>query len=237
MKFIPPSRKATAFNCPHCQVLTTQYWYRVGAAEFPDGETPESSHTLVSRLIADRVVISPGGSEHGAVPVHNIHLSKCMECKEVTVWVRDTIAHPSTGPAPLPNPDLSEDIRRDYNEASTILDLSPRGAAALVRLCIQKLCKELGQPGKNINDDIATLVKAGLDSRIQKALDVVRVIGNNAVHPGSFDRDDRATAESLFRLLNLIADKTISEQKHVDEVYATLPPNALAAIEARDRKG
>lgn len=91
--------------------------------------------------------------------------------------------------------------------------------------------------GSNINDDIAALVKAGLNTRIQKALDAVRVIGNNAVHPGSIDlRDDRATAESLFRLLNLIAEKMISEPKHVDEVYAKLPPSALAAIEARDRK-
>lgn len=65
----------------------------------------------------------------------------------------------------------------------------------------------------------------------------MRVIGNNAVHPGSIDlRDDRATAENLFRLLNLIAEKMISEPKHVDEVYAALPPNALAAIEARDKK-
>jgi hypothetical protein len=160
-----------------------------------------------------------------------------MECDEVTVWVRNKIVHPVMGPAPLPNPDLSKEIRETYNEASAILDLSPRGAAALVRLCIQKLCKELGQSGKNINDDIAALVRGGLGARIQKALDVVRVIGNNAVHPGSIDlRDDRATAESLFNLLNLIAEKMISEPKHVDEVYANLPPNALAAIEARDKK-
>lgn len=66
----------------------------------------------------------------------------------------------------------------------------------------------------------------------------VRVIDNNAVHPGSIDlRDDRATAESLFRLLNLISENMISEPKHVDKIYATLPPNVLAAIETRDKKG
>jgi hypothetical protein len=133
------------------------------------------------------------------------------------------------------NPDLPEDVRRDYDEASTILDLSPRGAAALIRLGIQKLCKELGQPGKNINADIKALVAGGLDPRVQRALDAVRVIGNNAVHPGQIDlRDDRATAESLFRLMNLIAEKMISEPKHVDEVYAALPEDARAAIEKRD---
>ena len=88
-------------------------------------------------------------------------------------------------------------------ESRTILDLSPRGAAALLRLCIQKLCKQLGQPGKNINDDIAALVKAGLDPKIQKALDIVRVIGNECVHPGTMDlRDDREIAAKLFVLVN-----------------------------------
>ncbi|MBY3067067.1 DUF4145 domain-containing protein [Rhizobium laguerreae] len=144
---------------------------------------------------------------------------------------------PELGEGPPPNADLPEDILRDYREASTILDLSPRGAAALMRLCIQKLCKHLGQPGENINADIKALVADGLDIRVQKALDAVRVIGNNAVHPGSMDlRDDRPTAESLFRLLNLIAEKTISEPKHVDEVYGLLPESARAAILARDGK-
>ena len=90
---------------------------------------------------------------------------------------------------------------------------------------------------KTINADIKELVAGGLDPRVQKALDAVRVIGNNAVHPGQIDlRDDRATAESLFGLLNLIAEKMISEPKHVDQIYASLPAGALEAIDKRDAK-
>ncbi|MBC2806566.1 DUF4145 domain-containing protein [Rhizobium ruizarguesonis] len=145
--------------------------------------------------------------------------------------------YPVAGEAPPPNPDLPEEIKADYLEASSILHLSPRGAAALVRLCIQKLCIHLQQPGKNINNDIKALVAAGLDERVQKALDAVRVIGNNAVHPGKIDiGDDLGMAQSLFRLLNLVAEKMISEPKHVDEVYALLPPTALAQIAERDKK-
>ena len=40
--------------------------------------------------------------------------------------------------------DRMKDVREDYDEASTIIDLSPRGAAALLRLAIQKLCARVG---------------------------------------------------------------------------------------------
>ncbi|KAF0864720.1 DUF4145 domain-containing protein [Pseudomonas sp. LD120] len=132
---------------------------------------------------------------------------------------------------------MPKDIRLDYEEASSILDKSPRGAAALLRLAIQKLCKELGQPGKNINDDIKSLVAAGLSSMVQQALDTVRVIGNSAVHPGQIDlKDDRQTAESLFMLVNLIVEKMISEPKHVKAMFDSLPGNLIQGIKDRDKK-
>ena len=115
--------------------------------------------------------------------VYSVFISRCYNCKDIALWIHDRMVYPQRGEAPPANPDMTEDIRRDYDEASTILDLSPRGAAALIRLGIQKLCKELGQAGKNINDDIGALVKDGLDVRVQQALDAVRVIGNSAVHP------------------------------------------------------
>jgi hypothetical protein len=169
--------------------------------------------------------------------VRNVNISQCYNCNKISIWIYDALVYPRKGEAPPANPDLPDEIRVDYEEASSILDVSPRGAAAIVRLCIQKLCKHLGQPGENINADIKALVAGGLDPRIQKALDAVRVIGNNAVHPGTMDlKDDRSTAESLFRLLNIITEKLISEPKHVDEVYALLPESARAAIEARDKR-
>jgi hypothetical protein len=66
---------------------------------------------------------------------------------------------------------------------------------------------------------------------------VVRVIGNNAVHPGQIDlRDDRTTAETLFGLVNLICEKMITEPKHVEAVYERLPESDRKAIEQRDTR-
>jgi hypothetical protein len=144
---------------------------------------------------------------------------------------------PSSGSAPLPNPDLPEDITKDYEEARTILTSSPRGAAALLRLSIQKLCKHLGEKGENINEDIKNLVAKGLNPKIQKSLDIVRVIGNDAVHPGKIDlSDDVDTATKLFILVNLITEVMITQPKEVDNLFDSLPEDKKKGIEQRDKK-
>ncbi len=142
---------------------------------------------------------------------------------------------PVTGGAEPPNRDLGEEIIRDYEEARSIVLQSPRGAAALLRLAIQKLCLRLGYPGKDINKDIQALVANGLPQKVQQALDSVRVIGNEAVHPGTLDlRDNPETALKLFKLVNFIATKMITEPAEIDHIYGGLPPGKLEGIARRD---
>lgn len=62
-------------------------------------------------------------------------------------------------------PDLPTETRVDYEEAKAILERSPRGAAALLRLCIQKLCTHLGEKGRNLNDNVGALIWKGLPVR------------------------------------------------------------------------
>lgn len=134
-----------------------------------------------------------------------------------------------------PNADLPTDVVQDYSEASGVLQKSPRSAAALLRLAVQKLCIALDEKGKDLNTDIGNLVKKGLPTKVQQALDVVRVVGNNAVHPGQLDlRDNPEVANSLFRLVNLIAEKMISEPQEIEEIYSKLPETNLKQIDERD---
>lgn len=88
-----------------------------------------------------------------------------------------------------------------------------------------------GRKGKNINEDIANLVKSGLPLKVKQSLDIVRVIGNNAVHPGQIDlTDDVDTASKLFVLLNIIADVMITQPREVDKLFNSLAANQLAGI-------
>lgn len=259
MKYVSPSTQETAFNCPHCGALANQQWYslwagtlsrkqplpmvldpkRIEETMFDDVEDQnkrEQFRQMTNKLIRGWPVLGDSDStRYGSVDLLNVFLAQCFNCSDVSIWIHEKLVFPQRGEAPVANADLSNDIRRDYDEASCILDLSPRGSAALLRLAIQKLCIELGLPGKDLNSDIGTLVSKGLDEQVQMALDAVRVIGNNAVHPGQMDlRDDRKTAETLFMLLNLIAEKMITQPKRVKEVYATLPEGVRNAIERRD---
>ena len=72
--------------------------------------------------------------------------------------------------------------------------------------------------------------------RIQKALDVVRVVGNNAVHPGQIDwQDNKATASNLFSLVNVIVESQIAQPRHIDQLFDELvPDSAKAQIAKRD---
>jgi hypothetical protein len=167
----------------------------------------------------------------------NLVFSVCASCGDPAVWLHDRLLWPHSGDTPPPNPDLSADVRRDYEEAGSILDLSPRGAAALLRLAIQKLCKELGGTGKDVDKDIGMLVARGLPVAVQQALDVVRVIGNEAVHPGELNlKDDRTTAASLFTLVNMIAEKMVTEPRAVAEMFDALPQGKRDHIGKRDGK-
>ena len=142
--------------------------------------------------------------------------------------------YPCIGTAPQPNSDMPESVRKIYLEAASIMTKSPRGAAGLLRLAIQVLCSELGESGSNINADIASLVSKGLPDAVQQSLDVVRVTGNNAVHPGQIDTDDIAVVSNLYGLINVIIEYMISLPNRVSGMYSALPQSSRDAIDRRD---
>ncbi|MDP2485166.1 DUF4145 domain-containing protein [Pseudoalteromonas marina] len=212
-EYIAPFFKGDAFNCPSCHVYAKQQWFYMAGADHSEGYGRQFNN-------------------------QQFLISNCEKCNFPTIWLGNRIVFPLHTTAEPPNKDLPDEIKADYEEAREIANLSPRGAAALLRLGIQKLCAHLGQPGKNINKDIKALVEDGLPHRVQQALDSVRVIGNDAVHPGAIDlKDDRETVNKLFKLVNFIATKMISEPLEIDELYGTLPQDKLEGIKQRDSSG
>ncbi len=181
---------------------------------------------------------------------------ECLTCSKPTLWQgridSDKVSndpngeiyyyiweelYPGVAKVPEPAMDMPADIKKDYKEAGAVLPYSPRASAALLRLGIQKLCKHLGQPAaKSIYEDIADLVNAGLSPKVQQALDSVRVIGNNAVHPGEIDLNDNPEiALTLFKLVNFIVEEMITRPREIKEIYNVLPQKLRDQIRGRDK--
>ena len=219
-----PSFGKEAFYCPHCGAYAHQKWHDIGIRPLSPKIPVRTNSEMPVRYIER--------SEFKGV-----YISVCAHCSNFAIWVGDMMVYPALSIAPFPAKEMPKNVKEDFLEARQIVSDSPRASAALLRLALQKLVIHMGEPGKNLNDDIGNLVKRGLPSKIQKALDSVRVIGNNAVHPGKIDlKDDIKTATVLFELLNIIVDVMIAQPKKVDKIYEKIPEGVKKAIDKRDRK-
>jgi hypothetical protein len=250
-----------AFDCPHCGAFSLQRWYELAARiryenTPPHGDPAPPARALDSagKPMGALAQVFTGLALHqyestvrmgNVLPsnlerrvLENLFASHCYACASFSVWIGRQLVYPPARIGPAPNEDLPAEIAADFEEARSIVELSPRGAAALLRLAIEKLCAHLGAPGDRLNEQIGWLVSnKGLEEIVQQALDAVRVTGNNSVHAGKLDpTDDRDTALELFELVNLIADQQITRLKRVAAAYAKIPPEKLAAIKRRDGK-
>jgi len=210
MTYIQPQVFSNSYTCPHCGVIAKQDWC------FTDWD-------FIFKHLHMR-------------EEHPIRTGTCQHCRETTLWVYNRMYFPDTGISPLPNPEMPDSVLKLYNEASAISSKSPRGAAALLRLSIQVLCKELGEKGENINTDIGSLVKKGLPVVVQQSLDIVRVTGNGAVHPGQINTDNPEIVGQLFDLVNIIIEYMISLPRKVSGIYTSLPIDKVKGINDRDTK-
>lgn len=243
---LQPTHKSDKFECPHCRAIAQQEWFSLNLAA-------NQINKVITHLYFQH---RPKIKDYQQEPVESfinkinreleqvldnfipeqLSFATCGSCSEFTLWVEEELIFPRKISLPSANIDMHEDIKQLYQEAATIFADSPRGATALLRLALQKLLIQIGKNGKNINDDIKDLVSEGLSPKIQQALDLLRVVGNNAVHPGQIDlNDNKEVAVKLFQVLNFIADELITKPKELEKLYSdVIPENTKEHIKKRD---
>lgn len=206
-------RQIPSIKCPYCHIFSQM---DVHEFHFPqDIESPHGMPQITSQL----------------------EIRRCNHCGGKFFYENGMLKYPEPEViAPLA--DMPEEVKSLFIEAASICHLSPRAACALLRLAIERLCDYLKAPGSSINEKIASLVKQGLTEDVQQALDLVRVIGNNAVHPGQimYDVDNDGTAMMLLNLLNIIVRRFITEPTLIKTLYDGLPSTIKEQVEKRDGK-
>ena len=242
-----PKYLCEKFTCPHCGYLAKQDWRnykslsslanKMFSHAFYDYR--KSIHDYQQEAI-EKFLNHMGNKFESmlqAVIPSELAFAECQSCEKVSLWINSVMVYPKNISIEHPNTDLNEDIINLYGEAAGILSDSPKGATALLRLALQKLLIQIGKEGTNINNDIKELVASGLSAKVQKSLDLLRVVGNNAVHPGQISLDDNSEiAIKLFKILNIIADEMISRPKEIEKLYDDIiPKETKDHIEQRDK--
>lgn len=258
-----PSADKQSFTCPHCGALAHQTWFDCFAASRPKGEeglpvfydlekvekaiseikegemseADLASFGLAKLAAQGDVVLWNRGANLYAREVKNLNISQCFSCDKFVVWInaKQYWPHPEYEIPPASN--MPTTVLDNYSEARLIYKDSPRAACALLRSAIECLCNEINGKNQSVFEGIGQLVKAGLDSKIQRALDVVRVTGNNAIHPGTMSSEDSLdTAIRLFKLVNIIVEKLINEPVEIDSLFEGLGDGQKEAIARRDNR-
>ena len=211
--YVQPQINAKSYTCPHCNTLT-----QVTIKTWHFEEDVSQSNF--------------GMTIHSKITIHRCQCSgrKIIWIDGCYVLYPDIVAEEANVDMPIP-------VKQLFDEAAMIYNKSPRAACALLRLAIDRLCNESGEKDRDINKNIGELVKKGLPQTVQQALDVVRVVGNKAVHPGqiAFDVDNRETAIKLMHLLNIITERMVTEPKEINALFQNLPESAKDSIEKRDK--
>ena len=202
-----PAQGREAFQCPHCGVFAKQSW---GAVNFA----------------LDR---------WGHYQVEGMSACRCDACSGECIWRDEDLIFPLARLGEPAHEDTPRNVLDIYEEARSVAPISKKSAAGLLRLALQMLIDDLEPGNATIDKKIGALVKRGLDPQVQKAMDSLRVIGNESVHPGMMDLDaDPDLLDALFRLTNVIVEQVITRPKHIDSIFSKLPAAKRQAIERRD---
>lgn len=219
--YYPPEYRKKEFNCAHCKVFAHQIWI----------------NNLRGELVNVVTLNSPNNPSEELSPPGLFAASKCVYCNKWSIWIEESLAYPAQIMVEDPNDDMPDKVKKLYRESAQVLSISPRAAAALLRLGLQILLGVVGGDGKNINDDIKKIVALGVEPETQRALDILRVFGNSGAHPGEINLNENPDlVYKMYELMNIVTDRLITRKNQIDKLFGSLPEGVKDQIELRDSK-
>lgn len=206
--------------CPHCGVrLQHKYLNKIyGRYEFEVAPISKPFNTSIQTRYNSNL--------------QGFDAIQCVSCGNYSIYYQGKMIYPIDSNVSNPNDDMPENVKIVYYEAKTVLNISPKSACALLRLALEMLLNELDISGRTLNDKINNYCNDfDSNNRLIKAFHLIRIVGNEAVHPGVIDIDDNEDiARAMFEILNEIVDETITKKNKMDAIFEYLPEEKTNSI-------
>lgn len=121
---------------------------------------------------------------------------------------------------------IPESIRQDYEEAYSILSLSPKASATLSRRCLQGMIRDFWEISEgNLFKEI-TALKDKIPASQYQAIDALRQLGNIGAH---MEKDtnliidiEPQEAQYLLKLIELLLQQWYVERHEQEKLYADI---------------
>ena len=243
-QYKPSKFLAKSFTCPHCGVVATQTWsndksllkglFNHQYQMFLDYRDKIDDHS--QKRIRDFLNgIKP---EFLSAINRPYFLATCTNCENFSFWVDEKMIYPLVLTSSPSHGDMPKNVKKTCGEARQVQPYSVRASAVLLRVSLEQLTAHLGEMEGNLYTRIENIKEKGLPSQVIESLDIIRKYGNEGgAHAGVIDlegKDNDDILHRLFMLVNFIVEKTITENKEIEELTARLPEAKKAGIENRD---
>lgn len=127
-------------------------------------------------------------------------------------------------------PEVPEKYKKEYLEAHSVLNMSPKASAALSRRLLQNILREeLEINASSLAGEIDTFINlSGTPSYLAEAVDAIRNVGNFAAHPskdintGEVVDVEPGEAEWLIEVIESVFDFVFVQPKRLEERKARL---------------
>jgi hypothetical protein len=107
------------------------------------------------------------------------------------------LVYPETGTYPPLPGSVPEHIRRDYTEAASVAELSPKASATMSRRCLQCMIRDFFGISKRTLWEELQAIQAQLPVELFESLKAMKNVGNAGAHPILADAPEAADVSSL----------------------------------------
>ena len=228
---VEPQLGAESFSCPHCNAVAHHDWFSLflkpeNATDVvvlipenvtvsmlvqgeSEGDDTKEADQFVERLRKNELTyVYQKHSQSIKVKMANLHVSGCPSCNGFALWVGGRLVFPY-------NVERTRHlVEQDFEDAAAILNQSPRGATALMRVCIQKFVPLLKQDGHYLNDYISSLVRKALELEIRQSMEVLQVLRNDPGQPSNLEtQEDKEMALRFVDSLKAILERRMLQNR------------------------